>query len=204
MVDLNSIGERIKRYREVRGWTQDRLAEELHVSRQAVSKWEVGASLPDVDCLVRLAKLFTTTVDEILTGTTDDRVAEKPEATSDQGDDGNDYVHDYTYDYDPDDPENEQREDRGHAEFDLDVDVVIKFAPIISGNALDAMLESVPIEQFEFWHIHSLGPFAGRQVLSEIVRNMPARKMDDGELVSLRAFVDEDVIIEYAMRSSIA
>lgn len=42
------LGQRIKEEREKLGWTQDRLAEELHVSRQAISKWEVGSAYPDI------------------------------------------------------------------------------------------------------------------------------------------------------------
>lgn len=48
------LGQRIKEEREKRQWTQDYLAETLNVSRQAISKWEVGSTYPDIDRLVQI------------------------------------------------------------------------------------------------------------------------------------------------------
>ena len=59
------IGEKIKALRKGRKRTQEQLAEALHVSAQAVSKWETGASCPDVDMLPRLAAYFGTSMDEL-------------------------------------------------------------------------------------------------------------------------------------------
>lgn len=41
---INKISKNIKKLRSERGFTQDRLAEELHVTRQAISSWETGVS----------------------------------------------------------------------------------------------------------------------------------------------------------------
>ena len=60
------IGPRIQTLRRSRGWTQEQLAQALKVSRQAVSKWESGASDPSTANLIALAKLYHTTVEEIL------------------------------------------------------------------------------------------------------------------------------------------
>ncbi len=59
------IGEKIKTLRKGKKRTQEQLAEALHVSAQAVSKWETGASCPDVEMLPRLAAYFGTTMDEL-------------------------------------------------------------------------------------------------------------------------------------------
>lgn len=61
-----SLGEVIKRYRTQRKMTQEFVAESLGVSRQAVSKWESGASDPSTTNLMALAKLFGVTAEEIL------------------------------------------------------------------------------------------------------------------------------------------
>lgn len=64
-----SLGEVIKRYRTQRTqrkMTQEFVAESLGVSRQAVSKWESGASDPSTTNLMALAKLFGVTAEEIL------------------------------------------------------------------------------------------------------------------------------------------
>lgn len=63
-----SIGRRIAQRRLAKGMTQERLAREMGVSAQAVSKWENDLNYPDVTLLAPLARLLETTVDELLTG----------------------------------------------------------------------------------------------------------------------------------------
>ena len=60
------IHEKITTLRKRQGWSQEMLAEKLDVSRQAVSKWESGASLPELTSIVRMAELFGVTTDEFL------------------------------------------------------------------------------------------------------------------------------------------
>ena len=62
------LGQRIKEKREKRQWTQDYLAETLNVSRQAISKWEVGSTYPDIDRLVQISNLFDITLDSLIKG----------------------------------------------------------------------------------------------------------------------------------------
>lgn len=52
--------------REKAGLSQEKLAEKLGVSRQAVSKWETGQSTPDVDKLMALSRLYGVSVDSLL------------------------------------------------------------------------------------------------------------------------------------------
>ena len=61
-----TIGERIKSLRKKNDMTQEKLADFLCVSYQAVSKWECGASNPDLSLIVPLAKLLHVTTDELL------------------------------------------------------------------------------------------------------------------------------------------
>ena len=61
-----SLGEVLKRRRTECKMTQEFVAEALGVSRQAVSKWESGASDPSTTNLIALAKLFGTTPEELL------------------------------------------------------------------------------------------------------------------------------------------
>lgn len=63
-----SLGQRIKEEREKRNWTQDYLAETLNVSRQAISKWEVGKTYPDIDRLIQISNLFDVTLDSLIKG----------------------------------------------------------------------------------------------------------------------------------------
>lgn len=61
-----SIGARIQQFRVNNGLTQEKLAEMLNVSRQSVSKWEMDQSLPEVDKIVLMSKLFGVGTNEIL------------------------------------------------------------------------------------------------------------------------------------------
>ena len=61
-----TIGERIKALRKKNDLTQEKLADYLCVSYQAVSKWECGLSSPDLSLIVPLAKLLRVTTDELL------------------------------------------------------------------------------------------------------------------------------------------
>ncbi len=61
-----SLGEVIKEYRVNRNMTQEFVAEYLGVSRQAVSKWESGASDPSTSNLLALVKLFGISAEELL------------------------------------------------------------------------------------------------------------------------------------------
>lgn len=61
-----NIGEKIKELRKKNDMTQEKLADFLCVSYQAVSKWECGLSSPDLSLIVPLARLFGVTTDELL------------------------------------------------------------------------------------------------------------------------------------------
>ena len=61
-----SLGKRISHYRKAMGLTQDKLAEQLGVTAQAVSKWENDQSCPDITTLPKLAEIFGITTDELL------------------------------------------------------------------------------------------------------------------------------------------
>ena len=61
-----SIGAKIQEHRQKNGLTQEALAEKLAVSRQSVSKWELGQTLPEVDKIMAMSSLFSVTTDELL------------------------------------------------------------------------------------------------------------------------------------------
>lgn len=66
-----TIGNRIAKLRKERGLSQEKLAEKVGVSSQAVSKWENDASCPDISLLPILARVLDVTTDELLTGKKD-------------------------------------------------------------------------------------------------------------------------------------
>ena len=62
------LNEKILHYRKAAKLSQEELAERVGVSRQAVSKWELGDATPEVDKLLALARAFGVTTDELLSG----------------------------------------------------------------------------------------------------------------------------------------
>ena len=67
-----TLGMRIALLRKQKPMTQEELAEKMGVSSQAVSKWENDVSCPDIQSLPRLARLLGVTVDELLSGKSQD------------------------------------------------------------------------------------------------------------------------------------
>ena len=68
MFDAKKMGVQIATMRKAKGLTQEEIGKRLHVSAQAVSKWERGESLPDLPLLPSLAQILETTTDFLLCG----------------------------------------------------------------------------------------------------------------------------------------
>ena len=80
--DNRILGRRIKACRQAAGISQEKVAELIDVSRQAVTKWEAGQSAPSTENLFKLAEIFGTTVDLILTDGAEDEDAAESADTS--------------------------------------------------------------------------------------------------------------------------
>ena len=61
-----NFSEKLKEIRKKEGISQEQLAEKIGVTRQAITKWETGKGLPDVENMVIIAEIFKTTIDELL------------------------------------------------------------------------------------------------------------------------------------------
>ena len=70
-----TLGERIREQRTQNNMTQEYLAEQLNVSRQSVSKWESGASFPEMDTLLRICDLYDVNLDTLLRGSVEELTA---------------------------------------------------------------------------------------------------------------------------------
>ena len=60
------IAERLTNLRKEKGFSQEELAAQLGISRQAISKWERGEASPDTDNLISLSKIYGIGLDELL------------------------------------------------------------------------------------------------------------------------------------------
>ncbi|MBQ8795038.1 MAG: helix-turn-helix transcriptional regulator [Clostridia bacterium] len=75
-MDFNN---RLYQLRKQKGLSQEELANRLNVSRQTVSKWEVGDSTPDMEKLIAMSDLFDVSLDKLVMGKEDE---EKPPSTT--------------------------------------------------------------------------------------------------------------------------
>ncbi|MCX4377183.1 MAG: helix-turn-helix domain-containing protein [Lachnospiraceae bacterium] len=65
-MNTNIISKYLQLLRTSNNYTQDDLAEKLGISRQAVSKWETGMTIPDLEVLLKISKLYDITINDIL------------------------------------------------------------------------------------------------------------------------------------------
>lgn len=62
------IGQKLKEARQHSGLTQEKVAEEIQVSRQTVSNWENEKSYPDIINVIKLGELYSVSLDELIKG----------------------------------------------------------------------------------------------------------------------------------------
>ena len=62
------IADKIKNARMQKGYTQEQAAENLLVSRQTISNWENGRSLPDIISIIKMSELYELSLDEMMKG----------------------------------------------------------------------------------------------------------------------------------------
>ena len=76
------FNEKLQELRKNKGLTQEELAEKLYVSRTAVSKWESGRGYPNIESLKEISKIFSVSIDELLSGEKLLFIAEKENKTN--------------------------------------------------------------------------------------------------------------------------
>ncbi|MBQ8237637.1 MAG: helix-turn-helix transcriptional regulator [Oscillospiraceae bacterium] len=67
-MDQKKTGCFLRELRKAKGLTQEQLAQHLNISGRTVSRWETGATMPDLDLLIELADLYDTDIRELIDG----------------------------------------------------------------------------------------------------------------------------------------
>lgn len=101
-----TFAEKLKSIRKKAGMSQEQLAEKLGVSRQAVTKWETDAGIPDIENIMAISALFDISIDELLSN---ERGAKKP----------TDYLYESITEYDIDEPKRYDMKFGGAKQFQL-------------------------------------------------------------------------------------
>lgn len=101
-----AFAEKLRLLRKQAGMSQEKLAEKLGVSRQAITKWETGAGIPDIENVMAVSALFGISIDELLGN-------EKEEKTQE------DYLFESITEYDIDEPKRYDMKFGGAKYFEL-------------------------------------------------------------------------------------
>ena len=75
--NMVEFGEQLRRAREEKGMTQQSLAEQLYVTRQAVSRWECGDRYPDLLTTKKISQILEVSLDDLLSGKEMEKVVER-------------------------------------------------------------------------------------------------------------------------------
>lgn len=67
-MNLEKIGRFVSQCRKEQGLTQEQLAEKLHITNKAISKWETGKGMPDSSIMLELCRILKISVNELLSG----------------------------------------------------------------------------------------------------------------------------------------
>ncbi|MFR2840042.1 MAG: helix-turn-helix domain-containing protein [Zhenhengia sp.] len=185
MMNINNMGVFISELRREANMTQFELAEILHVSHQAVSKWERLESLPDITMLPLLAETFNITVDELLKGEREAQTERSEEKTKVEV-----FVGDIVID----------KIDQAKValkELENVQDILESIAPLTKPKVFEEIIEGVNID---LEGIRGFLPFLGAEALEEIIHKVieegDLNKVDEGIYPFLKA-EHKDMLIDY-------
>jgi len=184
MIDNKVVGQAIAKLRQAENMTQQTLAACLNVSHQAVSKWEKGATLPDVLTLVEITRMFGVTMEQLLSGDVDFRISGENEPAANPIELKLDYtdirakaekaVEEAEFAAEEAEAEHEAIEETpeetpedGEA---IDLDKIIEMAPFMSRAALDEIVMKYN-GKCSPRQLSRLAPFLSKETLEKLVIN---------------------------------
>lgn len=121
-----TFAEKLKSIRKQAGMSQEQLAEKLGVSRQAVTKWETDAGIPDIENIMAISALFDISIDELLSN---ERGEKKP----------TDYLYESITEYDIDEPKRYDMKFGGAKQFILSGYEGEKIRVCLASNTLSTL-----------------------------------------------------------------
>ncbi|MCL5994939.1 MAG: helix-turn-helix domain-containing protein [Chloroflexi bacterium] len=171
MIDPHKTGAYIARLRKERDWTQLELADRLHVTHQAVSRWETGDSFPDLGTLAQLAQVLKVRMESLLDGgQTSPYETARGKVLAELAE--------------------------GHAEQVAQVvkadpselDTLIESGPLTRPSLMNRIVRNMTGYQFTMQQVMSLAPFVGQELLDSMVAGL-SEKPDAQSAVELAPFL---------------
>ena len=153
-MNINNIGIFIATLRKELNMTQSDVADALHISHQAVSKWERLESLPDITLLPELAKLFNVTMEELLQGK---RFEDEEKQSINSHEEI--FINDIAI-------ENLEEAKQVLRIIDNKTEILKEIAPITKPKVLDEVMDEM---EFDLEDIEDFLPFLGAEVFDKII-----------------------------------
>ncbi len=193
MIDNRAVGRTIAALRQSRNMTQQQLAAALNVSHQAVSKWENGAALPDVQTLMELTRLFGVTMEQLLNGEVPEDRFNKDESGEDPFQNiGNFFNNIVNGIFQTPKPEGEEDKTIDDENDNIDVEKLLQMAPYMSREALDELLLKHR-KQLSSDDIAKFAPFISKECLEKLIQN-PNSQITWDNLQKIAPFLKREVV----------
>jgi len=175
MLEERRIGAYISKLRKEQQMTQLELADELNVSHQAVSKWERGDSIPDIETLMKLSDLFEQTVDQLLyAGNVTNSSGGLEKIIKDTASD------------------NIKGAAQVIDEDNIEMEEVLDIAPLIKPDDMTEMIDSLEDTDIPEEHWIALAPFIEEETLNKLV--LQQQKTSMKTILSIAPFLEEETL----------
>ena len=191
MINPKEVGERLNALRQERGMSQQAIAALMNVTHQAVSKWETGAALPDIQTLLALSKLYRVSMEELLMG----HIAQLVPANTISEKRENKPSEALTI-VPEKKSEPEEKQDKPSPE-DLplfDLDEMAGLLPFLQTETIDAMMARA-IDTLQTDHLAMLAPFASSRAVSAALQDQAVSHHTE-MLAGLLPFLRSDEVDE--------
>ncbi len=217
MLNPQIISENIVYLRQRMGLTQQELAAKANVTHQAVSKWENGSSIPDLQTLLTLSRLFGVTLDELLTEVLDarqpavepsrdaqatpqseppiDKAADEAGESASQADSARPVValHDLIG-LAPFLPKGRLSALVMEQADSVTPESLVPLAPFLGRRELDEITARMDFSSVTPGRVLALAPFLSRETLEDIVKRMDPKSLTPGQLAGLAPFLDGNAL----------
>lgn len=171
-MDIQKFGAYISKLRKQHDLTQSELADMLNVTRQAVSKWEMGDSFPDISLLPHLSSVFHVSIDQMINYGQPCRnenkmmmqiVAGAPEKVAEM-------------------LENNE----------LSVDSVVQIAPVLKASTLGTIAEGLAKHGIHIHHVVELATYLNETDLTHLLKTASFENFDETMLKKFVPFLDDE------------
>ncbi len=210
VIDTRAVGAYISQLRRDADLTQAEMASRLNLTHQAVSKWENGLALPDIQTLMDLADLFGVSIEQILSGGTrashsrPDSIHRDPVETvapmtpSVQQEPSSDQPPEEPFHTEP--PRGstpEQPDHSGAAEgetVELDIELLLQLAPFMRKETVNRAFEKACAGEIDPDCLIELAPFVSREMLDKAVHLVSEGKLSVQQLAGLAPFLSKETV----------